>query len=162
ALAAIVLVFWIDFRKIRYTLLALVPLALGVLVSFGIMGLFGLPLNPANLIGLPLILGVGAVYGVHVVHDYLAHRDAGKPYTLSYVIGGAVFVLVVVNVVSFGTLMLARHVGMASLGFILSLGVTCCMVAALVYLPAVLRVLPRWHQLGSNARARSVVIPAPA
>ena len=48
-----------DFRSPRLTLLALLPLAMGVVLSLGILGLFGLPLNPANMIAFPLILGVG-------------------------------------------------------------------------------------------------------
>src|SRR5262249_27858220 len=142
ALAAIVAIFWADFRNLRYTLLAFTPLAMGVIISLGIRGLFGLPLNPANIIAFPLILGVGAVYGVHVVHDYLAQRRAG-PYTLSYIIGRAILVMALTNMISFGTLMISRHRGLSGLGFTLMLGVACCMVTALVFLPAVLKVLSR-------------------
>jgi hypothetical protein len=140
ALVAIVAVFWLDFRNLRYTLWALTPLAMGVVISLGIMGLFGLPLNPANMIAFPLILGVGAVYGVHVVHDFLV-RGVGRQYTLSHIIGRAVLVMALTNMISFGTLSLARHRGLSGLGFTLMLGVACCMLTALVFLPAVLRVL---------------------
>jgi hypothetical protein len=140
ALGAIVLVFWADFRSLRYTLLALLPLVMGIVISLGIMGLFGLPLNPANMIAFPLILGVGAVYGVHVVHDYLA-RAAGKPYTLTYMIGRAILVMALTNMISFGTLLISRHRGLAGLGFVLTLGIACCMGTGLIFLPAVLRFL---------------------
>jgi predicted RND superfamily exporter protein len=142
ALLAIVAIFAADFRNLRYTLLALAPLAMGVVISLGIRGLFGLPLNPANIIAFPLILGVGAVYGVHVVHDYLTRRRSG-PYTLSYIIGRAILVMALTNMISFGTLMISRHRGLSGLGFTLMLGVACCMVTALVFLPAVLKVLSR-------------------
>ena len=68
---------WLDFRRLRNTLLALTPLVLGVLLSLGIMGLLGLPLNPANMIAFPLILGVGVDNGVHVLHDHLLRRREG-------------------------------------------------------------------------------------
>src|SRR6185295_175573 len=67
ALIAIVLVFYLDFRSLRHTLIALSPLAMGMVAALGIMSLFGLPLNPANMIAFPLILGVGADNGVHVL-----------------------------------------------------------------------------------------------
>jgi hopanoid biosynthesis associated RND transporter like protein HpnN len=151
ALAAIVLVFLADFRHLRRTLLALTPLAMGVVISLGIMGLCGLSLNPANIIAFPLILGVGAVYGVHVVHDYLVRR-ATRPYTLSYIIGRAILVMALTNMISFGTLTLSSHRGLAGLGFTLMLGVGCCMLTALVFLPAVLR-------LFSTPRPVAEVVP---
>jgi predicted RND superfamily exporter protein len=135
-----VLIFWADFRRLRYTLLAFTPLAMGVIICLGIMGLFGLALNPANIIAFPLILGVGAVYGVHVVHDYQARKGAG-PYTLSYIIGRAILVMALTNMISFGTLMISAHRGLSGLGFTLMLGVACCMLSALVFLPSVLKVL---------------------
>jgi hopanoid biosynthesis associated RND transporter like protein HpnN len=138
ALGAIVGVFWLDFRSIRHTLLALVPLGMGVAMSLGVMTVAGMSLNPANMIAFPLILGVGAVYGVHVVHDYLA-RDRSKPYALSYMIGRAILVMALTNIISFGTLLISTHAGLSSLGLILALGVAFCMAAALLFLPAFLR-----------------------
>ncbi len=64
---------------------------MGVLLTLGIMGLFGVPLNPANMIAFPLILGVGVDNGVHVLHDYLIRRAAGRS-TISYAIGRGVLV----------------------------------------------------------------------
>ena len=96
ALGAIFLVFLADFRRARPILWAFAPLAMGVLISLGVMGLCGVPLNPANIIAFPLILGVGAVYGVHVVHDYLGRR-ATRAYTLSHVIGRAILVMALLS-----------------------------------------------------------------
>ncbi|HEV3260095.1 MAG TPA: MMPL family transporter [Gemmataceae bacterium] len=140
ALGAILLVFYLDFRSWRHTLWAFAPLAMGVIISLGIMGLSGLTLNPATMIAFPLILGVGAVYGVHVVHDYLAQR-AVRHYTLSYLIGRAILVMALANIISFGTLAISRHRGLSGLGLIIALGISCCMLTALVFLPALLRLL---------------------
>jgi hopanoid biosynthesis associated RND transporter like protein HpnN len=140
ALVAILVVFWTDFRSLRHTLWAFAPLAMGVLISLGVMGLCGLTLNPATMIAFPLILGVGAVYGVHVVHDYLVRRSgSGGAYALSFLIGRAILVMALTNVISFGTLAISRHRGLAGLGFSIALGVSCCMLTALVFLPAWLR-----------------------
>ena len=140
ALGAIVLVLLLDFRSIRHTLMALAPLGIGVVLSLGVMGIFGVPLNPANMIAFPLILGVGVDNGVHVLHDYLTRR-AGTPYTLSHSTGRGMLVAALTTVLGFGALMIAQHRGQVGLGFTLSLGVACCMAASLVFLPALLRLI---------------------
>src|SRR5260370_24015622 len=130
-------VLFADFRTLRHTLIALTPLVLGVILSLGLMGLFGVPLNPANMIAFPLLLGVGVDNGVHVLHDYLLRRAEGQS-TISYPIGRGVLVKALTTMIGFGTLMISSERGLASLGFILTLGVGCCMLGALVFLPAVL------------------------
>jgi hopanoid biosynthesis associated RND transporter like protein HpnN len=138
ALLVIVAVLLADFRNLRNTLIALTPLAMGVILSLGVMGLFGVPLNPANMIAFPLILGVGVDNGVHILHDSLLRRAEGRS-SISYAIGRGVLVKAMTTMIGFGTLMISSERGLASLGFILTLGVGCCMVTALVFLPVVLR-----------------------
>jgi hopanoid biosynthesis associated RND transporter like protein HpnN len=140
ALLVIVLVLLADFRNSRYTLIAITPLAMGIALSLGVLGLCGVPLNPANMIAFPLILGVGVDNGVHILHDYLLRRREGRA-TISRPIGRGVLVKALTTIIGFGTLMISRERGLASLGFILTLGVGCCMLSALVFLPAVLRLL---------------------
>ena len=142
ALIVITVVLLLDFRNLQSTIIALTPLVIGVAVSLGIMGLCGVPLNPANMIAFPLILGVGVDNGVHILHDYLVRRRSGKS-TVSYPIGRGVLVKALTTMIGFGTLMTSRERGLASLGLVLTLGVACCMLAALVFLPAVLRLLGR-------------------
>src|SRR5205823_14505897 len=100
ALIAIVLVLLADFRKPLRVLAALAPLAMGLVLSLGIMGLCGLPLNPANMIAFPLILGVGVDNGVHVLHDYLCQRRKGA-YTLSHTTGRGISVAALTTVLGF-------------------------------------------------------------
>jgi hopanoid biosynthesis associated RND transporter like protein HpnN len=157
ALAAIVLVLALDFRRATGVLLALFPLAAGVAFTLGLMALGGLALNPANLIALPLIVGVGVDNGVHVLHDYRA-RDRRFAYRLGAATGRGVLVAGLTTVLGFGTMLIARHEGMASLGLALTIGVSCCMVAALVLLPAVLHLGDR----ARLARERGTVAPVRA
>lgn len=140
ALIAMVIVLLIDFGRLKHTLVALLPLAMGMAATLGIMTLLGAPLNPANMIAFPLILGVGADNGVHVLHDFRS-RDRTKRYRLSHATGRGIMVAALTTILGFGTLMFAQHRGMASLGLALTLGVTCCMATALVFLPALLYVL---------------------
>jgi len=140
ALAVILVVLWIDFRSLRHSLLAVLPLALGMAQMLGLMGLAGIDLNPANLIGIPLILGIAVDYGVHVVHDFL---ERPGPYRISASTANAVLVDALTTILGFGALMVASHRGLESLGRLLTIGVTTCTVTSLVFLPAVLTWL-RW------------------
>jgi predicted RND superfamily exporter protein len=141
AFLAMLLILAVDFRSVGNTLLALTPLAIGLTLTFGIMGLFGVPLNLANIIALPLLLGVGADNGVHILHDYLSNRKRGK-YALGYCTGRGILVAALTTVFGFGTLMISQHQGLFSLGLLLAIGVSCCLLTALVFLPALLRLVP--------------------
>jgi predicted RND superfamily exporter protein len=151
AFAVIAVVLLIDYRNLRNTLLALAPLAMGVVLSLGIMGLCGMPLNPANMIAFPLILGVGVDNGVHVLHDALLRRAAGQA-TISRAIGRGVLVKALTTMIGFGTLLVSSERGLAGLGLILTLGVGCCMVSALVVLPALLKLLAGRHAAREEAQ----------
>ncbi len=140
ALAAILLVLYFDFRSLRQTLLAMLPLGLGMLQLFGILGLLKIPLNPANTIVLPLILGIGIDDGVHVVHDFRRQRG---PYRMSASTASSVVITSLTTMVGFGSLMIASHRGLQSLGRVLTIGVSCCLFTSLVMLPALLTWLTR-------------------
>ncbi len=140
SLLAVAIVLMLDFGSIRCTLLALVPLGVGTIQLFGVLGLLGIPLNPANLIVLPLILGIGIDDGVHVVHDF--RRQAGR-YRLSDSTAMAVLLTSATTMVGFGSMMFARHQGLQSLGQVLTIGVFCCLVTSLVVLPTLLSWLTR-------------------
>lgn len=135
ALVAIFLVLYVDFRNLGHTLLAMLPVGLGMLLLFGLLGWLGEPLNPANMIVLPLILGIGVDDGVHVVHDYLRRKGG---YRMSPSTASAVLITSLTTMVGFGSLMIADHRGLQSLGRVLTIGVTCCLFTSLVMLPAAL------------------------
>jgi hopanoid biosynthesis associated RND transporter like protein HpnN len=156
AFAVIVAVLLIDFRSVPRMLVAVAPLALGVAMTLGLMGLFHVPLNPANMIAFPLILGVGVDNGVHVLHDWLIRRAEGET-TISHAIGRGVFVKACTTMIGFGTLMISTERGLAGLGLILTLGVCCSMLSALLFLPAALRL----SALVPARRPAVKAVPAP-
>jgi uncharacterized protein len=157
ALAAIVLVLAVDFRRVSGLLLGLFPLGVGIVFTLGLMALCGVPLNPANMIALPLIVGVGVDNGVHVLHDYRS-RDQRRAYRLGAATGRGVLVAGLTTVLGFGTMLTARHEGMASLGLALTIGVSCCMVAALLLLPAILHLHDRVRLKRTPAAPVPVVV----
>jgi hopanoid biosynthesis associated RND transporter like protein HpnN len=145
AFLAIIGILLIDFRDWKVLLLALMPLGFGIVGTMGLLKLFGYTLNPANLIALPLIVGVGVDNGVHILHDFRSRRR-DKAYRMSSATGRGILVAALTTLLGFGTLMISRHQGMSGLGLTLTLGVGICMVAALVVMPAILRVTDQIRQ----------------
>jgi hopanoid biosynthesis associated RND transporter like protein HpnN len=140
AMAIILPVVFLDFLSIRNTILALLPLGLGILNLFALMGVLNIPLNPANMIVLPLILGIGIDAGVHVVHDFRAQRGR---YRINASTASAVVVNTATNMAGFGSMMIASHRGLQSLGRVLTLGLATCLFTSLIMLPALLTLLSR-------------------
>jgi hopanoid biosynthesis associated RND transporter like protein HpnN len=151
ALVVIAVVLIFDLRSIRYAFLAALPLGLGMLQMFGLLGLLDIPLNPANLIALPLILGIGVDYGVHIIHDY---REQTGRYRMSPSTAVAVMVDSLTTVVGFGSLMVASHQGLQSLGRVLSIGVSCCLFTSMIMLPALLTWMS-WNRQPAEGKAKS-------
>jgi hypothetical protein len=129
-------------RRVQESLLALLPLVLGLLWTIGLMKLFHLQFNLANVWGLPLIIGTSAEFGLNIVLRYIEGREHGGPlFARSTVMGVALSGIT--TIVGFGSLMIAQHRGIFGLGLLLTIGATCALVSSLVVLPVVLRLLPR-------------------
>jgi len=142
ALLVIMVVLYLDFRSVKFSILAAMPLAMGMLMMFGIMGLLNIPLNPANMIALPLVMGIGIDCGVHVVHDYLEQKGR---YRMSAAIAIAILLDGATTGLGFGSLMIASHQGLQSLGRALAIGITACMLSAFCVLPPVLALMS-WNR----------------
>ncbi len=142
AFIAVCLLLFLDFRSLTESLLALLPPIAGSAIMFGVLGCFNLELNPANLIVIPLILGIGVDGGVHIVHFF--RMQAGRYKLLSSTIT-AIMMTSTTTIVGFASLLIARHHGLFSLGLVLSIGVTCCLYVSLLLLPSILTLISRWR-----------------
>jgi hopanoid biosynthesis associated RND transporter like protein HpnN len=142
AIVLVTLVTALVLRRTRETVLALLPLGLGMMWAFGLMYFFGLKFNMGNVFGLPLILGAAAEYGLNIVLRFMEGRDHGGPLIARSTMM-AVLVSGLTTIVGFGSLMIADHRGIFGLGLLLTLGTSTSLIAALVVLPVLLRmVLP--------------------
>jgi uncharacterized protein len=129
-------------RRVKETLLALLPLVLGLLWTIGLMRVFGVQFNMANVWGLPLIIGASAEFGLNVMVRYLEGRAHGGPLVARSTVMG-VALSGISTMVGFGSLMIARHQGIYSLGLLLTIGAGCGLAASLVVLPVILRLVTR-------------------
>lgn len=145
AFAGIVLILLATFRSLKLTLVGVLPLAAGLLLMVGGMWLFGLKFNVANVIVMPLLLGVGIDSAIYILARY--RREGETPLqVVTRSAGVGVFLNALTILFSFGALMVARHQGVFSIGAVMSLGMTAIVLAFLVFLPALLLLLDRHRQ----------------
>lgn len=136
-LLAVFLLALFGLRTFRGTLLSLVPLVVGLLWTFGVLGVLGLDLNFISLLAIPLIVGIGIDDGVHIYHRIAEDRDlgtalahAGKPVILTTMTTG----------IGFASLLLSVHRGVYSLGITSVIGVTVCLIISLFLVPALVAI----------------------
>jgi len=150
AVVAVLVMLLADFRSLKATALALIPLVAGGTWAAGALAALDIPLNPANLIALPLVVGVGIDLGIYFVHGYLeevavrGRSAAGTARAIDACAGGvaaACTLSAMASIVGFGSLGLSSHVGLSTMGTTLALGMASCLFACLTLLPAVLRLL---------------------
>jgi hypothetical protein len=139
-------------RNVWDTVLAFVPLALAVLVTGAAMALLGAPFNFANVIVLPMLVGMGVDNGVHLVHRHRTRPDEIE--VLASSTARAVVVSAVTTIMTFGSMAFASHRGIAAIGQLLTLGVFLTLVSYVVVLPAILE----WDD---RRRRRRALVAAP-
>ena len=138
SLLAIVILVLLHFRSISCVILSLLPVTIGALWMIGVMGIFEVPFNPANIMTLPLIIGIGVTNGIHILNRFAEEQN---PAVLARSTGKAVLVSGLNTIAGFGSLMIAQHRGISSLGFVMAVGTATCMLAGITVLPAILNLL---------------------
>lgn len=140
SLIAIAILVFIHFRSFSAVILSLLPVGIGTLWLIGLMGWLKIPFNPANIMTLPLVIGIGVTNGIHILNRFAEERTPG---ILSRSTGKAVLVSGLTAIAGFGSLILAKHRGINSLGCVMATGIATCMIAGLAFLPALLNLLGR-------------------
>lgn len=142
AFVVIALILLLLFRRKRDAPLALLPLLAAALLTGGASVLAGIPLNFANVIALPLLLGMGVDSAIHIIHRHRAEPAAGRPLLATSAARG-VLVSGLTTMGGIGNLAFSPHDGTASLGALLTIGIGATMVCALLLLPALLTLLEK-------------------
>ena len=151
ALLAITILLLLDFvvlsggrvgSGIASALLALVPLVIGTIWTVGCMTLLDIDINIANIIAIPLILGIGIDNGVHVIHRYRLEGE-GQIGTVLSTVGRSIMLTSLTTIAAFGTFAFGLYRGFATMGVILGLGIAICFFLSAFLLPALFRPLEK-------------------
>jgi hypothetical protein len=134
ALVSIAVLLWIALRRASDVLLTLVPLLVAALVTLELCALLNFPLNYANIIALPVLLGVGVAFKIYYV---MAWRS-GQSDFLQSPLTRAVLFSALMTAVAFGSLSFSSHPGTASMGKLLALSLACTLASAALFQPALM------------------------
>jgi len=134
ALASISILLWITLRRFGDVLLTLIPLVLAGAVTLQVCVLSRMPLNFANIIALPLLLGIGVAFKIYFV---MAWRS-GRTKLLQSSLTRAVIFSAMTTATAFGSLWFSSHPGTSSMGKLLALSLACTLAAAVLFQPALM------------------------
>jgi hypothetical protein len=139
ALIAIAIILFVALRRPLDVSLVLAPLLLSALMTVVVIVLPPLLLNYANIIALPLLLGLGVSFNIYFVMNW----RAGRTSLLGSATARAILFSALTTGTAFSSLALSRHPGTASMGTLLLISLGCTLVASLVFIPALLAAVPR-------------------
>lgn len=148
ALVAVALLTFLLMRSFRDSVLVLTPVLLGTLLTVATTVVLDMPFNFANVIALPLLLGICVDNGIHIVHRHRAGPSPGG--LLASSTARAVVVSALTTIVTFGNLAFSGHPGMASMGRLLTIGLSLGLACSLLTLPALLE----WQESRARGDAR--------
>ena len=136
----IVLILALYYRGLLVPAIILSSLAITTTLTFAVMELLGLSLNMANVLVVPLILGLGIDSAIHVAHRYMVLGDSNSFIHSST--PRAVFLSAVTTVATFASLMSSSHQGAASLGQLLAIAIPIMVVVTFTLIPSLLELVP--------------------
>ncbi len=134
AVVAITIILFIALRRPLDVALVLAPLLMSALLTLLVVIALGMPINFANIIALPLLLGVGVSFNIYFVMNW----RAGLVGPLGSATARAILFSALTTGTAFGSLALSHHPGTASLGDILLISLICTLIASLIFIPALL------------------------
>ncbi|MCG3174948.1 MAG: hypothetical protein GMKNLPBB_03251 [Myxococcota bacterium] len=139
---AVFLVLLLDFRSFRHAAIVITPLVLAVMCILGGMSLLGIQLNFINGIVLPCITGISVDNAIHIYHRYLQGGPSSVPQVLRHT-ASATFLASFTNMLGFGSMIIAHHKGLRSVGELAILGISIAYVCTSIFFPLALQALSR-------------------
>ncbi len=134
ALISIAVLLWIVLRRLTDVLVTLIPLMVAAIVTLEICALTRFQLNYANIIALPVLLGIGVAFKIY----YVTAWRRGQTNFLQSVLTRAVFYSTLLTATAFGSLWLSNQPGISSMGKLLALSLVCTLAAAALFQPALM------------------------
>ncbi len=134
ALLSITVLLWLTLRRLGDMLRTIIPLLVAGVVTLELCVAIGLQLNFANIIALPLLLGIGVAFKIYYV---MAWRG-GQSQVLQSPLTRAVFFSALTTATAFGSLWFSNHPGTSSMGELLVLSLVCTLAAAVLFQPVLM------------------------
>jgi len=126
-------------RDLKAVLFCMTALGMGVVWMLGLIGLFGLSLDFANITVTPMVIGLGIDYSVHIYYRYREKEGGGVVSAISHT-GKAILMTSFTTIAGYGALFLARYTPINSIGYLSVLGIVCCLVTTYIVMPAFLAI----------------------
>ncbi len=136
AALVIILLLLLDLRSPTAAFTAMVPLVFGTLWMVAMMAVLGIKLNFVNIVAVPVIIGIGVDNGIHIIHRWRQEGVGGIKKATAKV-GHAILMTALTTMIGFGSIGFYTHRGMASLGYVLFIGVGFCFISTILVLPLV-------------------------
>jgi predicted RND superfamily exporter protein len=145
--AGILLIVYLTFRNLRVSLIVLIPIVFGIVVTFGLLLLVRHRFSFMSITAIPLIIGIGIDNGIHLVRRYLEGRQLEGRYlendstgilVIAKASGAAIIQSNLTTIVGFGALMASSFAPLAEMGLVTSLGVALALAGGLLLIPAVI------------------------
>lgn len=157
----IIIILLISFRKTSYVILPLIALSISIIWTFGTMVLLDIPFSTMAVAVVPLLLGLGVDYSVHLSHSYRSELATGRTpaeaIKLSVIeIGEAMFLAMLTTVIAFLSFLTATVPPMRDFGLILALGIIYTFITALTLQPAVRYLLDRRKKRFNNKKKKTL------
>ena len=158
ALVSIAILLWLTLRRVQDVLLTLIPLLVAGVVTLELCVVFGLALNFANIIALPLLLGIGVAFKIY----YMISWRGGQSQVLQSPLTRAVFFSALTTATAFGSLWFSNHPGTSSMGKLLALSLVCTLAAAVLFQPVLMGPPRTKVRTNRSGRRRRRVVHSPA
>jgi len=135
--AGILLIVYLSFRSVRVSLIVLIPIVFGVVVTFGLLLLLRYHFSFTSLTAIPLIIGIGIDNGIHLVRRY-QESERNEILVIAKASGAALIQSNLTTMVGFGALMTSSFAPLVEMGLVTALGVALALAGGLLLIPAVI------------------------
>lgn len=162
--AYILVVLYIAFRNLRAIAVCFTTLAIGVVWSYGTMGYMDIALNTLNMTIVPLVMGVGIDYSIHMINEFVEHKSEGHSDAEAFRIAGsrsglALLIASTTTIGGLAVLIFSPSLLIAQLGLISAVAMTVIYLLAITFVPAALTLIGGSEKMGANF-TRSRIMPA--
>lgn len=139
---ALIVILFLLFRSIKDTITTIIPLALTIYITLGIMPILGVDLNIFSIIAFPVLIGIGIDSAVHLLHRIKSSPERDLAYILAHT-GKAIMMTTMTTLIGFGSLYFTNHPGLSSFGLVTIIGMALCLILTLTVLPSLYVLLNR-------------------